>query len=205
MTDFGHPRYALSFTSGGLLVRECVLCASVYLECREWKATRARIQSENLLQARTVTSNQRVTREVVRRVSVLSDDEIGLLVASSPTEQVHMVWAAVCRQYEIIGEFAEEVLRERFLLMTPTLSFEHFDRFLTGKTLWHSELDELKPSTSQKLRRVLFQMLREAGFLTDTGDIVPTVFTTRILETLQRRVPSDVRFFPTTTSPEVHR
>ena len=205
MTDLNRPRYTLSFTSGGLLTRECELSASVYLERRDWKATRAQIQSENLLQARTFTSNQRITREVIQRLSTLSDAEIELLVACSPTEQGHLVWTATCRQYNIIGEFAEEILRERFLLMTPTLSVDEFEKFVTGKSLWHPELGELKPSTMRELRRVLFQMLREAGFLTDAGDIIPTVFSTRILETLQRRVPSDIRFFPTTTSPEVHR
>lgn len=199
-TEHSRSRYALSFTSGGLLAREGEVVAGVYLATRDWNATRARVTETNLLQARTSSSSTRVARETVQRISVLSDSELELLTQASNTEQRHLMWAAACRRYDLIGDFAEEVLRERFLLMTPTLSFDDFERFLTGKSLWHSELDELKPSTSQKLRQNLFRMLHEAGLRTPDGEIVPTVLSARVAEALDRRAPSDLRFFPTTTA-----
>ncbi|BDU00124.1 DUF1819 family protein [Nocardia sputorum] len=198
VTDQPRARYALSFTSGGLLVREGEVIAEVYLGCRSWDETRTRIVEGNRLQARTSSSSTRVTRETVQRLSVLSDSELELLIDASPTEQRHLMWVAACRRYDFIGDFAEEVLRERFLLMTPTLSTEDFDRFLTGKSLWHPELDELKSSTSQKLRQTLFRMLHEAGLRTTSGDIIPAVLSARVAELLGRRAPSDLRFFPTT-------
>lgn len=194
-----HPRYALSFTSGGLLSREGEIIAAVYLDSRDWQAARARVVDENLLQARTTSSLIRLARETIQRLEALDDGEIELLVDSSPTEQHHLMWAAVCRRYTLIGDFAEEVLRERFLLMTPTLDVDDFDRFIAGKSLWHSELDDLKPSTRQKLRQTLFRMLREADLCTDAGAIVPAVMSERVAEILDRRTPSDLRFFPTTT------
>ncbi|WP_342214698.1 DUF1819 family protein [Nocardia abscessus] len=197
VTDQPRARYALSFTSGGLLVREGEVVAEVYLGCRSWDETRTRIVEGNRLQARTSSSSTRVTRETVQRLSVLSDSELELLIDASPTEQRHLMWVAACRRYDFIGDFAEEVLRERFLLMTPTLSTEDFDRFLTGKSLWHPELDELKSSTSQKLRQTLFRMLHEAGLRTTSGDIIPAVLSARVAELLGRRTPSDLRFFPT--------
>lgn len=192
-------RYALSFTSGGLLAREGETVAGVYLTTRDWNAARVRVIEANLLQARTSSSSSRITREAIQRVSVLSDSELELLAQAGHTELRHLMWAAACRRYDFIGDFAEEVLRERFLLMTPTLSFHDFERFLTGKSLWHPELDELKPSTSQKLRQNLFRMLHEAGLRTPDGEIVPTVLSARVAEALARRDPSDLRFFPTTT------
>ncbi|MBD0020770.1 DUF1819 family protein [Gordonia pseudamarae] len=197
MTD--ELRYALSFTSGGLLAREAVAVAAIYLDSRDWVLTRARVVDGNLLQARTISSLVRVTRETVQRLAVLDDDEIELLADGSPTEQYHLMWAAACRRYTLIGDFAEEVLRERFLLLTPTLGTDDVNRFLTGKSLWHPELDGLKPSTLQKLRQTLFRMLREAGLRTDAGDIVPAVLSERVGEVLDRRTPSDLRFFPTNT------
>ncbi|MET4613349.1 hypothetical protein ABIC28_004350 [Rhodococcus sp. PvR044] len=199
MTDETQSRYALSFTSGGLLAREGEIVAAIYLDSRDWQATRARVVDENLLLARTTSSLIRLARETVQRLAALDDDEIELLVAGSPTEQYHLMWTAACRRYTLIGDFAEEVLRERFLLMTPTLDADDFDRFITGKSLWHPELDGLKPSTRQRLRQTLFQMLREAGLRTDAGDIVPAVMSERVTEVLDHRMPSDLRFFPTTT------
>lgn len=199
MTDETQSRYALSFTSGGLLAREGEFIAAVYLTSRDWHAVRARVVDDNLLQARTTSSLTRITRETIQRLEALTDNEIELLVEGSPTEQRHLMWAAACRRYALIGDFAEEVLRERFLLMTPTLDADDFDRFITGKSLWHPELDDTKPSTRQKLRQTLFRMLREAGLRTDTGDIVPAVISERVAEVLSRRAPSDLRFFPAVT------
>lgn len=191
-------RYALSFTSGGLLVREGIMVATLYLTTLDWGVTRRSLVEKNLLQARTSSSSVRLTRETIQRISTLDDNELQLFTCLSPTEQRHLMWVATCRRYNFIGEFAEEVLRERFLLMKNYICAGDFDRFLTGKSLWHPELDELKPSTAQKLRQTLFRMLHEAGLRTSEGEIVPAVLSTRVAETLGRRTPSDLRFFPTT-------
>ena len=89
-------------------------------------------------------------------------------------------------------------MRERFLLMTPTLSYEDFDSFVRGKALWHGELAELKDSTLRKLRANLFRMLHEAGLLSDGGYLLQSVLSQRVAGTLSARTPSDIRFFPIT-------
>jgi hypothetical protein len=196
-------RYALSFTSGGLLVREADVVTSVYLRERDWGTVRQVAMEGNLLQARTASSSVRVTRETIQRLSVMGDAELELLADSSLTERSHLMWVAACRRYELIGDFAEEVLRERFLLLTPTLGVDDFDRFVTGKSLWHPELDELKPSTRTKLRQNIFRMLHEAGLCSEDGDIVPAVLSERVHDALAARTPSDVRFLPTNLPTEM--
>lgn len=195
-----HDRYALSFTYGGLLVREAGVVIAEYLVSREWTTVRERVTTQNLLQARTQSSSVRSTRETIQRVGTLDDHELELFIDGGLTERGHLMWAATCRRYGMIGDFAQEVVRERWLLMTPTLSTEHFDRFLIGKSLWHPELDELRPSTRKKLRQNVFRMLQDAGLLTASGSIVPAVMSERVIRTLNGRTPSDIRFFPTTTS-----
>jgi len=197
-------RYALSFTSGGLLVREADVVASVYLSSeRDWAITRQVVVEGNVLQTRTTSSSVRVTRETIQRLSVLGDAELELLTESSLSERCHLMWVAACRRYELIGDFAEEVLRERYLLLTPTLSADHFDRFFTGKSLWHPELEELKASTRTKLRQNVLRMLHEAGLCSEDGDILPAVLSERVHDALAARTPSDVRFLPTNLSTDV--
>jgi hypothetical protein len=89
-------------------------------------------------------------------------------------------------------------VRERFLLLTPTLSYEDFDGFVRGKALWHGELADLKDSTLRKLRANLFRMLHEAGLLSDDGHLLQAVLSQRIASALAARTPSNLRFFPTT-------
>lgn len=198
-------RYALSFTSGGLLVREADVIVAEYLRARDWAVVRQLVVERNLLQARTISSSVRVTRETIQRLGALDDAELGILADASLTERGHLMWAAACRRYGFIGDFAEEVLRERFLLMTPTVDAEDFERFMTGRSLWHPELDELKPSTREKLRQTIFRMLREAGLRTQAGAIIPAVISEPVQGVLAASSPSDIRFFPTTLTMEATR
>lgn len=190
-------RYALSFTSGALLSREAVIAAPLYLRERDWARVRELIGESNLLQSRTISSGFRLAREVAQRLAVLTDSELELLIEATATERGHLMWVAACRRYTLIGDFAEEVVRERFILLTPTLSYDDFDSFARGKALWHSELAELKDSTMQKIRSTLFQMLTEAGLLSERRDILQAVPSKRVIDALDVRRPSDVRFLPT--------
>lgn len=190
-------RYALSFTSGALLMREALIAARIYLREHDWAKVRQLIEEDNLLQARTVSTGHRRAREVAQRLAVLTDTELEMLVDSTTSERGHLLWAAACRRYDLIAEFAEEVVRERFQLLTPNLDHDHFDSFIRTKALWHEEVAELKDSTLRKLRANIFRMLVEAGLLTEGGRIFPAVLSTRVADALAARSPSDIRFFPT--------
>ena len=198
----GDSRYAMSFSTGTLLSRESVIAAPLYLDTQDWAAVRGRLNAENLLQARTASSRDRLAWEVVQRLATLTETELRLLIEASPSERSHLMWAAACRRYAFIGDFAEEVVRERFLLLTPALGYAEFDSFVRGKSLWHPELAELKPSTLQKLRSNLFRMLADAGLFAN-GEITQAMVSQRVLDVLNARVPSDVRFLPTRASKEV--
>ena len=188
--------YRLSFTSGGLLTREAAVAAPLYLCLGDWAEVRSTVDEENALQTRTVASGKRLSRELVQRLAELSDEEVSVISDATATERAQLMWVAACRRYDLIGEFAEEMVRERFLLMTPTLGPADFDSFIRAKALWHEELAELADSTLRKLRTNLFLMLREAGILTDAGQIMPVVLSTPIAGLLTARTPSDIRFFP---------
>jgi Putative inner membrane protein (DUF1819) len=111
-------RYALSFTTGALLAREAALLAPVYIEQRDWEQVRDLAVKGNLLQTRTHRTGVRLASETVRRLSALADGEVDLLI-DAMARRTHLMWAAACRRYEFIGDFAEEVVRERFLFPCP--------------------------------------------------------------------------------------
>lgn len=190
-------RYALSFTSGALLLREASIAAPLYLRERNWSTVRALIDSGNLLQARTRASGVRRGREAIQRLAVLTEDELELVLDGVASERAHLLWVAACRRYEFIAEFAEEVVRERFVLLTATLGYEDFDAFVRAKAIWHRELSTLTASTLRKLRTNVFRMLIEADLLSGDSQILEQVLSTRVTDALSSRTPSDLRFFPT--------
>ncbi|WP_291521405.1 DUF1819 family protein [Branchiibius sp. NY16-3462-2] len=191
------PVYALSFTTGGLLVREAATVAPICLDGLDWMEVRDIALERNLLQARTRSAGIRLAREVAQRLSVLSPEELELLVDATPTDRGYIMWVAACRRYALIGEFAEEVLRERFLTLAGTVWHEDYDSFYRGKAMWHDELDQVADSSYKKLRQVLFRMMFEAALLNSKGHIEPVLLSARVAACLHQRTPSDIRFFPT--------
>lgn len=190
-------RYALSFTSGALLTREALVAAPIYLQERDWAVTRARMRDENVLQARTTQSNTRMLGGLIPRLQVLTDVELEIVADGTSTERDHLMWVSACRRYLLIGEFAEEVLRDRFLTLAGTVTYDDFDSFYRGKALWHDELAAVTELSYKKARQVVFKMMVDAGLLTSQGVIEPPLFSVRVAECLRHRTPSDIRFFPT--------
>ncbi len=165
MTTLPTTTYDVAFTAGGLLLRESLILAERYRQLGDWQAVRLAVCDENLLQARTVSSMNRVGREVVQRLQTLRETELEFLLDASPQEQAWLLWVAICRRYALIADFAVEVLRERYLSLKADLNFEDFDAFFHHKADWHPALESVRPVTRDKLRQVLFRMLREAGLL----------------------------------------
>lgn len=188
-------RYSMSFTTGSLFHRESVQLAALYLELGDWSAVRDKVFTENLLQTRTANSLKRTYREIVSRLMTLQRNEIVLLVESSPQEQAYLLWMAVCRRYTFIAEFAAEVLRERYITLKTDLSVEDFDSFFNRKSEWHTELDELRPTTRKKLRQVLFKILREVDLVAGDGTINAAMLSPRLFKSI-RESGSDILFFP---------
>lgn len=168
-------RYRLSFTVGGLLMPQGVVCARHFVAPRpqpdspdvQVGAAIASIRDEvvdaNMLAIRTVSANRRVTAEVCKRLSALSYAELALLAsdAVSSQDRRYLMWVAMCRYYLFVGEFAAGVLRERFLL-GEMISYADYDRFVLDRASWHPELQSISTATASKLRANVFKAMREA-------------------------------------------
>ena len=189
-------KYKMSFTTGGIFRRESVTLASQYLDIGNWDSVRDKVIAENLLQSRTLNTLKRVLREVISRLNTLTFGEIDLLVHGSHQEQAYLLWIAICRRYRFIADFAVEVLRERFISLKTDLTNEEFDSFFNRQSDWHSELEDISPTTRSKLRQVLFKMLREADLLSANNMINAAFLSPRLLEVIPQESRSVVLCFP---------
>lgn len=186
----------MSFTAGGLFYRESAKTALLFLNLQDWNVVRTKVLSENLLQARTLNSSKRVLREICSRLKTLNHNELDLLVHGTVQEQSHLLWLAVCRRYKFIADFAQEIIRERYISLKTDLHHEDFDSFFNKKSEWHPELDEITVATRKKLRQVLFRMLREADLLTSNNTINAAMLSPRFLKTLSHKNRQDILVFP---------
>lgn len=178
------PKYRMSFTVGGLFYQEALLAADLYEKNKDWPQVRQEILKNNRFQSRTSTALDRVCREVLSRLKLLSPEQIKILQDGSRQEQLQILWVAVCKRYRFIRDFAVEVIREKFLLMDYSLSEEDYTIFFDTKAEWHEELGKLKDSTKKKLKQVLFRILREAEITSEMNIILPSILTKRVAKSL---------------------
>lgn len=188
--------YKLSFTSGGLLRSESLVIAEVYKKGFGWDATREQVISHNLLQARTESTLKTLFRECRTRLECLSEQEINYLLNADSPAQSQMLWLAVCRAYRFVGEFAAEVLHDRYTSLIGDLPRDCFDTFWEQKANWYPELDEVSHSTQSKLRQVLFLMMREASLLDECNIIQPCLLDSSLISLIKRKDAGELAFFP---------
>jgi hypothetical protein len=197
-------RYRLSFTTGGIFLQEAPPVAERYLALRDWAQTRAEMRSQNLLQVRTASAALRLSKELVARLQCLEVPELEELCEASLRDRGYLLWAAACRRYAFVHDFAVEVLREHHLLLRRQISFGDYDAYYNAKALWHTELDEIAPSTQQKLRQNLFRMLREADLISDQQNVQTAMLSPRLAQLLARRGREELSVFPSTDN-EIQR
>lgn len=167
--------YRISFTSGGLFINEAISVAELYRSLKNWDSVRKEIKSNNTLKTRTASTLQRTSQEVLRRLRVLTDAELDILVEGTRSEQNQILWLAVCKQYTFMHEFAIEVMRERYLKLHLSLMYSDFDAFFNAKSEWNEVLDQVTETTRKKLRQVCFRMMTEAEIISSDNRILPII------------------------------
>ncbi|WP_431299404.1 DUF1819 family protein [Tabrizicola sp. BL-A-41-H6] len=158
-------RYTLSFTVGGLFLFEGIELARLRAAGASWEEVRQDAPAGVFVAKGGASSVKRIRNEVVGRLSLLNDAEIGHLATGGMTDARALMWVAACRKYRILAEFADEVLDERLRTYQPEIRVTDFDALLDVKALNAEEIARLAPSTRARLRSVAFRMLREAELL----------------------------------------
>ena len=189
-------KYSMSFTAGSIFFQESVKFAELYLEFGDWDETKNYIIHQNILQARTLNTSKRICTEIISRLKTMNKQELEFLLDSSSQDQAYLLWLAICRRYQFIGDFAIEVLRERFISLKTDLNYIDFDSFFNQKSEWHVELENIKPSTRYKLRQVLFKILREADLLTEKNLINVATLSPNLIEIICRNDKQEILYFP---------
>ena len=188
--------YKMSFTTGGLFYNESLLIAEVYAQAGNWQETRDKVLSQNLLQARTERSAKIRVREICSRLELLTSDQLNLLLSGSRQEQQYLLWIAVCKRYSFIHEFMVAVVREKYLRMDLHLQPQDYEIFFEDKAEWHEELDQLRGSTREKLKQVLFKTMREAEIISPENMIIPGLLTEQLTKVLAADNPSWLAALP---------
>lgn len=191
------PKYKMSFSTGGLFLNETLAVAQLHVAGEPWSVTITRALTEGTTTLPKAASQRRTLREIVNRLSTLSDRERDYLVNDADRDdQLALLWLATCRAYRFVHEFATEVLRERYLSFHLDLPLEAFDILFAAKAEWDDGLDGISASTRAKLRQVLFRIMREAHVISDDNRIQSAIISSRLKRMLEADCPADIILLP---------
>ena len=160
------PRYCLSFTAAGLRPELAAVIAAIHLEQQgDWARTKAVVLERNALQARSASTGKRLESELRQRLQGLTKPQLQLLARGTSEERSAMAWLAVLKRIQIAAELSRDVLLEKLSSLDPVLRRSDMAAFYEDRERDHPELAALAPSSQQKVRSALLQMLRDAGLL----------------------------------------
>ena len=189
--------YKMSFATGGLLINESIELARLHVSGESWDDTIRRAIDEGTTALPKAESNRRILREISHRLLTLTDAERGFLIEEADrADKQALLWLATCRTYRFVREFAIEVIRERYLSYQHDLPIESFDILFNAKAEWDEHLAELTLSTRLKLRQVLFRIMREAGVISEAGQIQAALLSSQLKAMIEENAPSDLALFP---------
>lgn len=184
--------YNFSFMAVALRPDLARIVAELYLDHRNWDAVKHHVLTTNALQCRTNSSTMRMERELRLRLATLTDKQLEVLATSAAEERAAISWLAAIKHIRFAYDFAAELLRDKLAAREPILRYSDYETFLETKALFHPELTRLRPSSKNKLRQILLQMLTEAGFLDANGDgmtIQRPVLSNAVLDTIRADNP----------------
>lgn len=140
--------------------------AGIHLEEQgDWGRTKTMVLERNALQARSASSGKRLESELRQRLQCLTAPQLQLLARGSSDERTAMAWLAVLKRIEIAADLTREVLMGKLASLDPVLRRSDVAAFYEDSERDHPELTALAPSSQQKVRSTLLQMLRDARLL----------------------------------------
>jgi hypothetical protein len=154
--------YTLSFAVGGLFLFEGIALARLRAAGSPWDEVRHAVPAGVFVARGGASSVKRIRNEVVGRLTRLTGKEITHLAFRGMTDTRALIWVAACRKYQILAEFALEVLDERLRTFQPEIRVTDFDALLDAKGLHAEEITRLTPSSRTRLRRRTFRSPHQA-------------------------------------------
>lgn len=189
--------YKMSFTTGGLFLNESLVVARLWLASASWPETRAKAVGQGAASQPKEASRRRTLREIINRLSCLSDGELRFLCEGADRgEQAALLWLAVCRAYRLVREYAVDVIQDRHVCRQFGLPVDSFNQYIAMKSEWNDGLSRLSPATILKLRQVLFRIMREASIINDENNIISAYLSPRLRHLITQTDPADLNVFP---------
>ncbi len=180
-------------TVTGLRSYQASQFARKYLEVGNWPSVREYAYKANVFDTSRKSTSDRYSQHLVRILSPLTDDQLGIVANGSECDRLAMLWLGFCVSFTLVGLFAIEVVCEKFRNRSFNLKTEDLWEFFANKSVDYSNLADISTSMRSKVKSVFFYDLRDAGYLNSLDEIQPAYLSAQAKEAVGQ---SNLIFFP---------
>ena len=166
--------YSANLTGEPFLYSELKQVAKLTLTGLSAADIRAKVETENLFQYDTNKSVDKILRATLKRVAVLDDTLLELLVNGALHTGKLVAVIAVIKTNRLFAEFMQEVYLEKVRLGEKQLEPRDFRIFFTNKVEQSPRVAGWHDYTLKKLSQVFGIILYGAGLINDTKQKVLT-------------------------------
>ncbi len=158
-------KYTATLTSDAFLYYELKQVLKLKVQGISDEQIRKKVMEENLFQYKSKRSLKRLLSSVMRRVKVLDDYLINMVV-NDPMETGKLVnLYAIMKTSRLFYEFMNEVVREKFEYNDMVLEKKDVNLFFRHKAEQSEIVAKWTDNTISKLKQVILKILTDAGVL----------------------------------------
>jgi hypothetical protein len=158
-------KYSFSFTGASALPAETLVIAEEYIRLQDWERVKVSVLENNLMYKTKQNTSKRMYSEIKKRLELLTNEQLNLLVSGSPDESRAMVLLSLLKAYSFFKDFIIEVIRAKFLLYNKNIFASDYTCFFYAKAITNDELNNISEKTTKKVKQVLFKMLEQVGLI----------------------------------------
>jgi hypothetical protein len=179
-------KYKFSFTGASALIAETLVIAEEYKRLKDWKAVEQLLLDNNLLNKVKQTTFKREFSEIKKRLSILTHDQLQLMVQGSLDDAKAMILLSLVKSYPFLRDFIVEVVRNKYLLFDTVVSETDYIKFVNTKSLSHNELNAITEVTAKKVKQVIFKLLEQVGLITQAknGSILKPILNSKVIDVI---------------------
>ena len=163
-------KYSFSFTGASALLAETLIVAEEYVRLQDWEKVKVSVQENNLMNKTKQNTSKRMYHELKKRLELLTNEQLNLIVSGSPDESKAMVLLSLIKAYSFFKDFLIEVIRTKYLLYNNIIVSSDYTSFYNTKAITHNELNTITEKTTNKVKQVLFKMLEQVGLINSAKD-----------------------------------
>jgi hypothetical protein len=87
-------KYTFSFTGASALLAETLVIAEEYVRLQDWEKVKVAVQENNLMNKTKQNTSKRMYHELKKRLELLTNEQLNLIVNGSPDESKAMILLA---------------------------------------------------------------------------------------------------------------